>query len=109
MPACTAVLNASGARAWDSNRFIRDFDHFGYKFALLSSVGSAGLNSIVNTLPARDAEEFEKFPKEDLAFIRGWLAVSHSASSFLSCLPPSCSRALLLSRSDTVPSPFSAS
>jgi hypothetical protein len=64
--------------------FVRDFDLFGKlshtqaarsssaldtmhvltgsKFALLSSVGSAGLNSIVNTLPARDIEEFEKFP-----------------------------------------------
>jgi hypothetical protein len=88
------VLNASGARAWDSNRFIRDFDHFGYKFALLSSVGSAGLNSIVNTLPARDAEEFEKFPKEDLAFIRGWLAVSQR---LILPFPPSLHRALVLS------------
>ena len=102
------VKRVLDARAWDSNRFIRDFDHFGYKFALLSSVGSAGLNSIVNTLPARDAEEFENFAKEDLAFIRGWLKVS--ASSFPSLLPSSvlsCSRAL--SRSDTVPFPFSSS
>ena len=73
---CGAVLNISGARAWDSNRFIRDFDYFGYKFALLSSIGSAGLNSIINTLPARDAEEFNKFPTEDKKFIRDWLEVT---------------------------------
>ena len=88
------MLNASDARAWDSNRFIRDFDHFGYKVALLSSVGSTGLNSIVNTLPARDAEEFEKFAKEDLAFIRGWLAVSQR---LILPFPPSLHRALVLS------------
>ena len=70
------MLNITSARAWDSNRFIRDFDFFGYKFALLSSVGSAGLNSIINTLPARDAEEMEKFPQQDIKFIRDWLAVS---------------------------------
>ena len=27
----------------------RDFDYFGYRYALLASVGSAGLNSIVNS------------------------------------------------------------
>jgi hypothetical protein len=68
------MLNISGARAWDSNRFVRDFDYVGYKYALLSSVGSAGMNSVINTLPARDAEEYEKFPAEDIAFIREWLA-----------------------------------
>ena len=77
------MLNITGARAWDSNRFIRDFDYFGYKFALLSSVGSAGLNSIINTLPARDAEEFEKFPPEDIEFIRDWLAVSGTQTLLL--------------------------
>ena len=67
------MLNSSGARAWDSNRFYRDFDFFAYKYALIASVGSAGLNSIVNTLPARDAEEYDKFPAADLAFIKTWL------------------------------------
>ena len=67
------MQNISGARAWDSNRFIRDFDIVGYKYALLSSVGSAGLNSVVNTLPARDAEEYNAFPEADLSFIRDWL------------------------------------
>ena len=77
------MLNVTGDRAWDSNRFIRDFDFFGYKFALLSSIGSAGLNSVVNTLPARDAEEFEKFPQEDIYFIRDWLAWTDSHRGLL--------------------------
>ena len=25
------MLNSNAARAWDSNRFYRDFDYFGYK------------------------------------------------------------------------------
>ena len=41
------MTNITGARAWDNNRFIRDFDYFGYPYALLSSVGSAGLNNVM--------------------------------------------------------------
>ena len=44
------MLNSSGARAWDSNRFARDFDYFGHRFALLSSIGSAGLVSLRDVL-----------------------------------------------------------
>jgi hypothetical protein len=67
------MLNSSGARAWDSNRFARDFDIFGHRYALLSSVGSAGLNTVVNTLPARDKEEHDAFPQAELDFITQWL------------------------------------
>lgn len=77
------MLDVNAARAWDSDRFIRDFDIFGSKFALLSSVGSAGLNTIVNTLPARDSGEFEHFPSDDLAFIRDWLAWTDSHRALL--------------------------
>ena len=50
-----------------------DFDYLGYKYSLLSSIATAGLNNVVCMIPARDEEEFERFPKNDLEFIKGWL------------------------------------
>ena len=52
---------------------VRDFDLLGYRYSLLSSIGSAGLNNVICGLPARDTEEFRLLPKEDLAFFRSWL------------------------------------
>ena len=56
-----------------NNSNTRDFDYLGYKYSLLSSIGTAGLNNVFTMLPARDPAEFEHFPKEDIAFIRNWL------------------------------------
>jgi hypothetical protein len=53
---------------------VRDFDLLGYRYSLLSSIGSGGLNNVLNMLPARDTEEYTKFPKADLGFVREWLA-----------------------------------
>ena len=46
----------------------------GYKYSLLASVGSAGLNNVVAFLPGRDAAEWAALPDGDKAWIRGWLA-----------------------------------
>ena len=54
----------------------RDFDLLGYKYSLLSEVATAGLNHVLCLLPARDPEEFELFPAEDVAFIQRWLNFS---------------------------------
>jgi hypothetical protein len=40
---------------------LRDFDLLGYKYSLLSSIGTAGLNTVVNLIPGRDEEEFIAF------------------------------------------------
>lgn len=39
----------------------------------MSSIATAGLNNVVNMIPARDAEEFRAFPESDVAYIRSWL------------------------------------
>jgi hypothetical protein len=52
---------------------VRDFDLLGYRYSLLSSIGTGGLNNVVNMLPARDAQEFKLFPQEDIAFVHDWL------------------------------------
>ena len=52
---------------------MRDFDLLGYRYSLLSSIGTGGLNNVMNMLPARDTQEFELFPSVDLAFVRDWI------------------------------------
>jgi hypothetical protein len=72
----------------------RDFDFLGYKFSLLSSIGTAGLNNVLCMIPARDQEEYALFPEEDLQFISHWLAWTDTNKKFLentrpiSTLPP---------------------
>ncbi|KAK7248665.1 hypothetical protein SO694_0004003 [Aureococcus anophagefferens] len=45
----------SSGRCYDVNA--RDFDYVGYKYSLLASVGSGGLNNVVAFLPGRDAAD----------------------------------------------------
>jgi len=53
---------------------IRDFDFLGYKYSVISNVATAGLNHVLTMIPARDMEEYSLLPKEDLKFIRDWIA-----------------------------------
>jgi hypothetical protein len=50
----------------------RDFDYLGYRYSVLSTIGTAGRNLVVANIPARDLEEYNAFPKEDIAWIRKW-------------------------------------
>lgn len=61
----------------------RDFDYLGYKYSLLSSIGTAGLNNVVCMIPARDEDEYNLFPQEDLRFISDWLAWTDLNKKFL--------------------------
>lgn len=56
-----------------SSENARDFDYLGYRYGLLSSIGTAGLNNVLAMLPARDEDEFKLFPEEDVAWINKWL------------------------------------
>eukprot|EP00040_Diaphanoeca_grandis_P027141 m.153801 g.153801 ORF g.153801 m.153801 type:complete len:1087 (-) comp30851_c1_seq1:41-3301(-) len=57
---------------YDNN--IRDFDLLGYKYSLLSTIGTAGQNNVLTMIPARDEQEFQLFPQADVSFIQHWLA-----------------------------------
>ena len=71
----TALQKAECPQGRCSNHSrVRDFDLLGYRYSLLSSIGTAGLNSVLNMLPARDTQEFTLFPKEDIAFVNTWLS-----------------------------------
>lgn len=51
----------------------RDWDYLGWKYSLFSSIGTGGLNNVVNMIPARDPEEFRYFSEADIKFVRDWL------------------------------------
>jgi len=51
----------------------RDWDYLGYRYSVISSIATAGWNSVMDMIPARDLEEFKNFSAEDKAWIRHWL------------------------------------
>jgi hypothetical protein len=71
-PKQRAIPGCGDGRCSNASRR-RDFDLLGYRYSLLSSIATGGLNNVMCYLPARDAEEYRLLPKEDLAFVRGWL------------------------------------
>ncbi len=56
------------------NRFRpTDWDYLGWRYSLLSSIGTAPYNHVVDMIPARDPNEFKYFSTEDKKWFRGWL------------------------------------
>ena len=45
-----------------TGHYQRDFDFAGFKYSLMSSIGTAGLNNVVAMLPARDLAEYNALP-----------------------------------------------
>lgn len=58
---------------WNRDLHLRDFDRLGFKYSVMSSIGTAGLNNVLAMLPGRDTEVFSKFPAADKAFVKRWL------------------------------------
>ena len=50
----------------------RDWDYLGWRYSVMSSVGTAPFNHVVNFLPARDTNEFNAFSAADQQWLRGW-------------------------------------
>ena len=59
------------ALCFDNNT--RDFDLLAYKYSLLSNVATAGQNSVLCMIPARDDAERLLLPAPDVAFIQEWI------------------------------------
>ena len=58
-----------------------------YQYSLLSSIGTAGLNNIINDIPARDLEEFNAFPQvRHTPAAYGLALLAQSANEHLSTL-----------------------
>jgi hypothetical protein len=52
----------------------RDWDYLGWKYSVISSLGVAPVNHVLNMIPARDEEEMKAFSKEDIAWLRKWVS-----------------------------------
>ncbi|MGE5360979.1 MAG: hypothetical protein ACM3NQ_18325 [Bacteroidales bacterium] len=54
----------------------RDWDSLGFRYSVLSSIAIAGLNNVIDMIPARDIEENRAFMQEgaaDRAWFRKWI------------------------------------
>jgi hypothetical protein len=51
----------------------RDWDYLGWRYSLISAIGTAPFNHVVNMIPARDVAEYTHFAAADKKWFRGWL------------------------------------
>lgn len=66
----------------------RDWDLLGWKYSVLSSIGTAPFNHVVNLIPARDEAEFAAFAAADQRWLHGWLDWTDRHRALLSHLRP---------------------
>jgi hypothetical protein len=66
----------------------KDWDLLGWKYSLLSSIGTAPFHHVVNFIPARDTEEFAALSEEDKAWFRKWLDWTDENARYLHALRP---------------------
>ena len=64
----------------DQNRVMRrdayrraDWDYLGWKYSVISSIGTAPVNHVINYLPARSIDEYNAFTEADKQWHRDWL------------------------------------
>jgi len=68
----TPRFDDDGKLVTDGER-VRDWDYLGWRYSLISSIAVAGLNNVVNMIPARDLEEYKNFSEADTRFFKRWL------------------------------------
>ena len=66
----------------------RDWDVLGWKYSLISSIGTAPFNHTISYLPARDEAEFKAFGAADKSFIRRWFDWTDAQAETLRHLKP---------------------
>lgn len=68
----TPRLDANGNYIKYSPLHTRDWDYLGWRYSVISTIGTAPFNLVVNDLPARDTNEFNAFSSADQQWMRGW-------------------------------------
>ncbi|MBZ5495072.1 MAG: hypothetical protein LAP85_01605 [Acidobacteriia bacterium] len=66
----------------------RDWDVLGWKFSVLSSIGTAPFNHVIDYIPARDPDEFKAFSEEDKRWFRAWLDWTDTNEAILRRIKP---------------------
>ncbi len=51
----------------------RDWDYLGWRYSVVSSIGTAPFNHVVDLLPARDETEYRHFGPADQRWLRAWM------------------------------------
>ena len=66
----------------------RDWDVLGWKYSVISSIGTAPFNHVVDLLPARDETEFKHFRPEQQQWLRDWMDWTDANRTTLKKLKP---------------------
>ena len=69
----TPRSDAKGQCVRDHAFQVRDWDYLGWRYSVLSSIGTAPFNHVLDLLPARDETEFKNFRPEDQRWLRQWM------------------------------------
>ncbi len=80
--------DAKGQCVRDRAFHSRDWDVLGWQYSVISSVGTAPFNHVVDLLPARDETEFKSFRPEDQQWLRGWMDWTDANRALLKKLRP---------------------
>ena len=71
--------NCVMAKDWHT----RDFDYLGYRYSVLSTIGTAGRNLVLGNIPARNQAEYDHFPKGDIDWMKKWFAFADTNAEAL--------------------------
>jgi len=80
--------NAKGECVRDHAFQARDWDVLGWKYSVISSIGTAPFNLVVDCLPARDETEFKSFRPEQQQWLRDWMDWTDANRAILKKLKP---------------------
>lgn len=80
--------DANGHCIKDRPFHTRDWDYLGWRYSVISSIGTAPFNHVVNLLPARDETEFKHFRPEDQQWLKDWMAWTDKHRATLKRLRP---------------------
>ncbi|MCF7674067.1 MAG: hypothetical protein K9N23_01770 [Akkermansiaceae bacterium] len=80
--------DAKGQCVRDRPFHTRDWDLLGWRYSVVSSVGTAPFNHVVDLLPARDETEVQHFSKDDQQWLKGWMDWTDANRALLKKLRP---------------------
>jgi len=80
--------DAKGQCVRDRAFHARDWDLLGWRYSVISSIGTAPFNHVVDLLPARDETEFKHFLPAEQQWLKGWMDWTDTNRATLKKLRP---------------------